>query len=69
MVLFSIQINYSIIRQILKADSFVVDLHKWGPHFYDLGLHVVHLELRDSLDMKHCLIEVNKYIEVRWKYI
>lgn len=68
-VLFSIQINYSIIRQILKADSFVVDLHKWGPHFYDLGLHVVHLELRDSLDMKHCLIEVNKYIEVRWKYI
>jgi len=50
------KVNY---RQILKADSFVVDLHKWGPHFYDLGLHVARLELRDSLDMKRCLIEVN----------
>jgi len=48
------KVNY---RQILKADSFVVDLHKWGPYFYDLGLHVAHLELRDSLDMKRCLIE------------
>nr|SVE70131.1 EOG090X0G8U [Eubosmina coregoni] len=48
------KVNY---RQILKADSFVVDLHKWGPYFYDLGLHVANLELRESLDMKRCLIE------------
>lgn len=48
------KVNY---RQILKADSFVVDLHKWGPYFYDLGLHVANLDLKESLDMKRCLIE------------
>lgn len=45
-------------RQILKADSFVVDLHKWGPHFYDLGLHVANLALKESPDIKNCLIDV-----------
>ena len=48
-------------RQILKADSFVVDLHKWGPYFYDLGLHVANLGLKDSLDIKRCLIDVIQF--------
>ena len=28
-------------REILSADASVVDLHKLGPHFYELGLHVL----------------------------
>nr|SVE94570.1 EOG090X0G8U [Simocephalus serrulatus] len=48
------KVNY---RQILQADSIVVDLHKWGPYFYDLGLHVANLDLKDSPDIKKSLVD------------
>nr|CAH0100694.1 unnamed protein product [Daphnia galeata] len=48
------KVNY---RQILQADSIVVDLHKWGPYFYDLGLHVANLGLTDSPDIKSSLVK------------
>nr|SVE93328.1 EOG090X0G8U [Moina brachiata] len=48
------RVNY---RQILKADSQVVNLHKWGPYFYDLGLHIANLDLKESPDMKECLVD------------
>nr|SVE74513.1 EOG090X0G8U [Daphnia barbata] len=48
------KVNY---RQILQADSIVVDLHKWGPYFYDLGLHVANLGLKDSPDIKKSLVQ------------
>nr|SVE92722.1 EOG090X0G8U [Megafenestra aurita] len=48
------KVNY---RQILVADSNVVNLHKWGPYYYDLGLHIANLELKDSPDIKKSLVE------------
>lgn len=48
-------------RQILQADSIVVDLHKWGPYFYDLGLHVANLGLTDSPDIKSSLVKVDYF--------
>ncbi|KAK3742741.1 hypothetical protein QZH41_018959 [Actinostola sp. cb2023] len=31
-------------REILKADAGVVDLHKYGPHFYDIGTKLMHFD-------------------------
>ena len=60
---FFVYILFLTYRQILQADSIVVDLHKWGPYFYDLGLHVANLDLKDSPDIKKTLVEVcfNKF--------
>ncbi|XP_063615046.1 DNA replication complex GINS protein PSF3-like, partial [Penaeus indicus] len=30
-------------REIMKADASVVDLHKLGPHYYELGQHLLPL--------------------------
>ena len=46
-------------RVILSADASVVDLHKLGPHFYELGLHVLPLTTpSDSAALAKLLTQV-----------
>lgn len=43
-------------REILEADSTVVDLHTLGPHFYKFGKHLVGLNLKESDEIAKSLI-------------
>lgn len=43
-------------REILDADSTVVDLHKLGPRFYSFGKHLVGLNIKESEDIAKSLV-------------
>lgn len=43
-------------REILDADSNVVDLHKQGPNFYLFGKHLVEMNLKESEDIARSLV-------------
>lgn len=45
-------------REILKADACVVDLHKYGPHFYDIGTKLMHFDDDDNSMVIRSLQEV-----------
>ncbi|XP_045192047.1 DNA replication complex GINS protein PSF3-like [Mercenaria mercenaria] len=44
-------------REILTADSSVVDLHKLGPYYYSFGTHLLKFELPDSPDIAKILVK------------
>ncbi|KAK2723446.1 DNA replication complex GINS protein PSF3-like [Artemia franciscana] len=44
-------------REILNADPSVVDLKKWGPHYYELGLHLQRLNIREQSDIRKILYD------------
>lgn len=43
-------------REILDADSTVVDLHKLGPNYYKFGTHLAQMGLNDSEDIAKSLV-------------
>ena len=45
-------------REILSADAEVVDLHKWGPHYYAFGTQLLSFEHPDSSDIAKSLLQV-----------
>ncbi|GAB6030455.1 DNA replication complex GINS protein PSF3 [Chamberlinius hualienensis] len=47
-------------RDILNADATVVDLHKLGPYFYELALHLLEFSFLESKDLGDCVVEVFK---------
>ncbi|XP_068235027.1 DNA replication complex GINS protein PSF3-like [Palaemon carinicauda] len=52
-------------REILKADPSVVDLHKLGPHFYELGMHLLPLSNAESSPLATLLTQTLRE-RLRW---
>lgn len=46
-------------REILKADATVVDMHKFGAYFYELGQYVKVLDSRG--EVAQILVDVSYY--------
>lgn len=53
-------------REILKADASVVDLHKYGPHFYDIGTKLMHFDDDENAlvirSLQEVIVEFDKSI-------
>ena len=45
--------------QILAADANVVDLHKWGPSYYQFGEKLLNFDHDDSSKLAEGLLQVN----------
>jgi len=44
-------------RKMLQAGAEVVNLHTWGPHYYESGRHLMRLRHPDSADLGRALYE------------
>ena len=53
-------------RQILSADSNVVDLHKAGPYFYVFGTQLLQFEHPDSFDVAKTMLQVSMVYVQSW---
>lgn len=47
-----------LVREVLKADPAVVDLHKMGPHYYQAGLQISTLPTDEAEEVSEILPEV-----------
>jgi len=47
-------------RDILQADATVIDLHKYGPKYYDFGSYLAKMGHDDSEEIGKCLIQCFK---------
>ena len=50
----------SLARMMLDAGAEVVNLHNWGPHYYETGRHLVRLRHGEGPAMATSLVEVGR---------